>query len=184
MSRYWPHPPYAEDQPLAHTILTTHVLTRGFQAGSAIGLILGGTTYTLQRFSILRQPSPPRTLLITLLRGIGSSSLAGTGFLAVGLTMRMFGQEEIEWKDRAWRLCENEGQMSLDDSTYAWMGVGAASAAAMGMSKTGQSLAAASGWRGRVGLVGIGGMVGAADSTVRKALTGRTEDTEKEEGKL
>ena len=30
MSRFFPHTPYAEDQPLGHSILTVHVLTRGF----------------------------------------------------------------------------------------------------------------------------------------------------------
>lgn len=96
----------------------------------------------------------------------------------------MLGKEEIEWKDRAWRLCENQGQLGLDDSTYPWMGVGAASVAAMGWSKTGQSLLASSGWRGRVGLVGIGGLLGLGDYAVRGALTGKTKDKPVDAGKL
>jgi len=31
------------------------------------------------------------------------------------LTARMWGREEIEWKDRSWRLLENEGQVLCDD---------------------------------------------------------------------
>lgn len=38
MSRFFPHPPYAEDQPLAHTILITHSLLRSFEAGAALGV--------------------------------------------------------------------------------------------------------------------------------------------------
>ncbi len=36
----------------------------------------------------------------------------------------MWGREEIEWQDRAWRLLENEGQMSVDDWSLAGMAVG------------------------------------------------------------
>ncbi|KAH8805977.1 hypothetical protein F5884DRAFT_467325 [Xylogone sp. PMI_703] len=184
MSRYWPHPGYAEEQPLAHTILTTHVMTRAFQLGSAIGLVLGGTTYTLRRFSLLRAPPTPRSLPVTLLRGMGFSSVATMGFLAVGLPIMMRGKEEIEWKDRAWRLCENEPQMRMDGSTYVGMGAGAVAAAAMGMGERGRALVAATGWRGRVGVVGIGALIGTVDGMARKGVSGGTKGEVREEEKI
>ncbi|KAM0335683.1 hypothetical protein ACHAQA_000732 [Verticillium albo-atrum] len=38
MSRFFPHTAFAEDQPLAHTILWTHILTRAVTTGSVLGL--------------------------------------------------------------------------------------------------------------------------------------------------
>jgi len=69
----------------------------------------------------------------------------------VGVTIRMWGREEIEWKDRAWRLCENEGQMGVDNWSLGGMGVGAASAG-LGMR--------ALGWKGVVGGAALGSIVG------------------------
>ncbi|KIX09418.1 uncharacterized protein Z518_00498 [Rhinocladiella mackenziei CBS 650.93] len=42
MSALFPVAEYAEDQPLSRTILTTHVLHRGFQSGAAVGILVGG----------------------------------------------------------------------------------------------------------------------------------------------
>ena len=43
----------------------------------------------------------------------------------------MYGREEIEWKDRSWRLLENKGQVEVDS----WMLSGAAiGAVAVGVS--------------------------------------------------
>ncbi|POR36774.1 Uncharacterized protein TPAR_03007, partial [Tolypocladium paradoxum] len=42
MSRLFPHTVYAEDQPLAHTILATHALTRAVTTGTLIGLGVTG----------------------------------------------------------------------------------------------------------------------------------------------
>ncbi|CAH0029296.1 unnamed protein product [Clonostachys rhizophaga] len=42
----------------------------------------------------------------------------------------MYGREEIEWRDRSWRLLENEGQLETDDWTYAGMVAGPAVLAA------------------------------------------------------
>lgn len=62
----------------------------------------------------------------------------------------MWGREDIEWKDRSWRLLENKGQLECDDWTYAGMAVGvvAASAAVMVGSR---------GRKGVVPLVALGG---------------------------
>ena len=36
----------------------------------------------------------------------------------------MFGRENIEWKDRAWRLLENKYQMEVDDFALLGTAVG------------------------------------------------------------
>lgn len=63
----------------------------------------------------------------------------------------MWGREEIEWQDRSWRLLENNGQVECDDFTYAGMTGGA-----LAMAMRGQGL----GWRGAVGGMGMGSVVG------------------------
>lgn len=67
----------------------------------------------------------------------------------------MWGREEIEWKDRSWRLLENRGQVECDDWTYAGMVVGGVIAdtqkGSLGMQR---------GWRSRVGGVGVGSVLG------------------------
>lgn len=63
----------------------------------------------------------------------------------------MRGREEIEWRDRSWRLLENEGQMECDDWTYTGMLAGGVA---------GATQRRALGWRGVVGGVGLGSVVG------------------------
>jgi hypothetical protein len=151
MSRFFPHPPYAEDQPLSKTILTTHVLTRGLQAGSLVGSGVGFSLLTLRRFKILSSRIPPPPAYVTLLRSTGVGAVVGLGILAVGLPIRMWGREEIEWQDRSWRLGANKGQIECDDWTYAGM---LATVAAVGLKGNGL------GWKGAVGSVGAGSVIG------------------------
>ena len=66
--------------------------------------------------------------------------------------VRMWGREDIEWKDRSWRLLENRGQVECDDWTYGGMLAGAATAVMGG--------GAAQGWRGVAGRVGLGSIIG------------------------
>jgi hypothetical protein len=143
MSRFFPHTAYAEDQPFSHTILATHVLTRGFQAGAVMGPLVALPQY------LIRKPTLP--LAPTLLRSIGVGSLVGTGLLTVGLTARMWDKEPIEWADRSWRLLENKGQVEVDDWSYggAVLGAGAATLARSNM-----------GWRGILGGTGLGSIAG------------------------
>ncbi|PNY26491.1 Uncharacterized protein TCAP_03611 [Tolypocladium capitatum] len=149
MSRLFPHTVYAEDQPLAHTVLTTHVLTRAVTMGTLVGLGLAGTR---QAIPSLRRPGP---LAARLLLSASSGSLIGAGVTAVGLAFRMQGRERIEWQDRSWRLLENQGQLETDDWTYAGMGAAAAAAVATGRVR-------ALGWRGLVGATGLGSVGGMA----------------------
>jgi len=63
----------------------------------------------------------------------------------------MWGREEIEWKDRSWRLLENKGQVECDDWTYPAMLLGGATAAAKWNGL---------GWRGAAAGVGMGSVLG------------------------
>ena len=152
MSGLWPHPPYAEDQPYAHTILAMHVLFRGFQSGALTGPIIGTARHLLL---LRRSPSPSSTppFMTTLLRSTGTGATIATGVLAVGLLARMWGREEIEWKDRSWRLLENKGQLEVD--TWSVAGVGAGTIALV-TSSWGKE----AGWRVQVGSCGMGATVG------------------------
>ena len=149
MSLLFPHSPYAEDQPLSSVILTTHVLDRGFQSGALLGLLYGAG-----RFAFSRGATKTSAFFgIPLLRSAGVGGAVGVGLMVVGLPVRMWGREEIEWKDRAWRLLENKGQLECD--TYSTVGtiaglVGAASSSSIRKS----------GWRPVTGGAGAGTLIG------------------------
>lgn len=151
MSRYFPHTAYAEDQPLARTILTTHVLTRAVTTGT----ILGVTFSTLrQLIPSLRRPGGA----FTPARLLGSAAVGSAVTVALSslaLVGRMNGRDEIEWKDRSWRLMESLGQLETDDWTYAGMGVGGVAALVRG-----SALAAWKGVVGGMGLGSVGGLLG------------------------
>ncbi len=151
MSRFFPHPTYAEDQPLSKTILTTHVLTRAVQAGSLAGTGVGLSLLTLRRFNIVSSRVPPVPAYLTILRSTGVGAVIAFGILSVGLPVRMWGQEEIEWKDRSWRLRANKGQTECDDFTYGGMAVAAAAVAWKGKGL---------GWKGALGGIGAGSLLG------------------------
>jgi hypothetical protein len=143
MSRFFPHPPYAEDQPYSKTILTTHVLSRGFTAGALIGALLSLPSHYIRK--------PPHSLPTTLIRSAGLGTVIGTSLLSIGLAARMWDKEPIEWKDRSWRLLENKGQVEVDDWSYGGAVMGAA-AAVTARTKLG--------WRGYLGGMGLGSLVG------------------------
>lgn len=146
MSRFFPHTTYAEDQPLSTTILTTHVLHRAFQSGVTIGLI----AETLR--PIVRPGGGSRHFLLASGRG----GVIGTSLMAVGLPLYMWGQTDIQWRDRSWRLLENPGQLETDDWCILGSVVGAGLAAArVGSTATGGAKAMKI-----VGGAGIGNMAG------------------------
>ncbi|KAL3444157.1 hypothetical protein BJX65DRAFT_174846 [Aspergillus insuetus] len=142
MSHFFPKAPYAEDQPLATTILTTHVLYRGFQTGAAIG--------PLTRAALSLRTKSPLTST-SLLRAAGTGGVVGTGILGVALIGRMWGRKEIEWKDRSWRLMNHKGQVAVDD----WSQVGGVLGAGLGATRV-----HVLGWRGVLGAAGVGSLVG------------------------
>ncbi|TGJ79608.1 hypothetical protein E0Z10_g9146 [Xylaria hypoxylon] len=152
MSRYFPHPAYAEDQPLARTILITHVGTRAITTGTIIGAGIFGTREALRR---LRKAAAPSTVTASrsqlYLRVAGHSTLWTIGIVSLGLAGRMWGREEIEWQDRSWRLMENEAQLQTDDWTYGGMVAGLAATALFKRPV---------GWVAAVGSVGAGSVAG------------------------
>ncbi|KAB5545549.1 hypothetical protein GE09DRAFT_1243229 [Coniochaeta sp. 2T2.1] len=168
MFRLFPQPPaYAEDQPLSHTILTWHVLSRGFALGSGFGSL----TYLVRRYILKPNPS------LSLLRSSGTGSLVGTGLLTLALLGRMRGRDEIEWKDRSWRLLWNRGQREVDDFWLGGLvlGGGVVAVAARGGAETGRGKGGGggkgvwtvvqrgvrgTGWKGVVGGMGLGALGG------------------------
>ncbi|KAM3457533.1 hypothetical protein MY3296_000965 [Beauveria thailandica] len=179
MSRYFPHTAYAEDQPLARTILATHVATRAVTVGTLLGITLTGarTIIPALRPRVEQQQSQQRPPFAAarLLRSCAGSILATLGVAGVGLAVRMWGRDDIEWRDRSWRLLESKGQLETDDWTYGGMGAATATALVMvrartkakARAKAGKLPAAAAaavlGWRGVVGAAGlgsVGGMMG------------------------
>jgi hypothetical protein len=159
MSRYFPQAAYAEDQPLAHTILTAHVLTRGAQVGAGVGLGIAGIRAAVASRSS-SEAATATTVVLTrpsltgrMLRGAGVGTLSAMALMSLALAGRMRGRDEIEWKDRAWRLLANQGQLECDDWTY---GGAAAGLAAVALRPSLRSL----GWRAVVGGAGAGSVVG------------------------
>lgn len=148
MSRFFPSAEYAEDQRLARTILTTHVLTRGATTGALLGGAAWGARALYGR--VRRLPSPPA---FTLLQSAGRGTAAGTAVLAVLLAGRMWGRAPVEWQDRSWRLLRSRGQVECDDWTYGGAVAGLGAAAAGGMLR-------GAGWRGAVGAAGVGSVLG------------------------
>ncbi|KAK6849925.1 hypothetical protein PG995_013758 [Apiospora arundinis] len=140
MSRYFPHTAYAEDQPLSHTILTTHVLTRAVTTGAVLGTAMYGVRQVLlpllsRSAGTAPKPTPAATAaaatVITkapfqqrFFRATGVTTLWTLGIVSIGLAGRMWGREEIEWQDRSWRLLEHKGQLETDDWTYGGYGCG------------------------------------------------------------
>jgi hypothetical protein len=154
MSRYFPHTPYAEDQPLSHTILTVHVLVRSVTTGTVIGTGIYGAQSLLRRVRRQQPPPPPpapRSQLL-LLRAAGTSTLWTLGIVSAGLVARMWGREDIEWRDRAWRLMQNKGQVECDDFTYVGMLAGLGAVATKSVRRAG--------WVGVLGAVGLGSTAG------------------------
>ena len=148
-THFLPHPPYAEDQPYPHLILTTHVLSRGFQTGALLGSLLGTARH-------LYTHRTTALLLPSLLRSSGIGGGVGVGAMAVAVPVRMSGREEIEWQDRSWRLLENRGQVECD----VFSAVGAVAGAGVVAGRGWRGMVGEAGWRGMVGGAGLGGLLG------------------------
>ncbi|KAI0337209.1 hypothetical protein BDW22DRAFT_1364374 [Trametopsis cervina] len=181
MSRFYPHSEYAEDQPLSRTILATHVLARGFQIGAGLGVGVGlashaGALYK-DRTAHVRPPkgadvgaatmdqtsrAARRPFAPTLLRSAGAGSVFGLALLSVGLVVQMHGKEDIEWRDRSWRLLENKGQMELDtwQALGAFSGLGGALSPSVALKYGGRNVLGLSGVVGGAALGSLGGLFG------------------------
>ncbi|EXF83119.1 hypothetical protein CFIO01_07015 [Colletotrichum fioriniae PJ7] len=173
MSRYFPHTAYAEDQLLAGTILTVHVLTRGYTTGTVVGLGVAAASGVARRIrgtkpvpAAAQFPTSATTAataafrtsgLHTLLRKSGTASAIGLGLTGVAMLARMYGREDIEWRDRAWRLMESRSQLEVDDWTYSGA---AAGVAALGVARAAGVKGSALGVRVVAGAAGLGSLAG------------------------
>jgi hypothetical protein len=81
--------------------------------------------------------------------------MIGAGIASLGLIGRMWGREEIEWKDRSWRLRYNTGQVAVDN----W-GEPAAALGVLVVASRGLAGPAPGSWRGVVGGAGVGSLIG------------------------
>lgn len=171
------HTEYAEDQPYARTILTSHVMHRGFQAGVFVGTFI---TFVKTSVAIARGTTSIAALntlfLPQLQRTAGIVGLCTFGVLGLGLVGKMRNAEEIEWKDRAWRLLENEGQVECDKWAVAgtMLGIGALGyAAATGRFPVAALQNKATPWLRVVGSAGLGNAAGVIGYLVwRKGVWG------------
>ena len=176
--RWIPHTEYAEDQPMARTILTTHVLHRGFQSGAFVGVawflvqrgvsIARGTTTT---------PALQQRILLQLQRRAAIGGLWGVGCLTVGLTALMWNAQEIEYQDRSWRLLENEGQVECDKWSVAGSVLGLTGMGYLAsrgrLSPTALTAGRASPWVSALGSAGLGNLAGVLGYLIwRKAIMG------------
>lgn len=100
-----------------------------------------------------RNPSKVVPFLPAVISATGTSAVIGTGLLALALVGRMWGREDIEWKDRSWRLLENKGQIEVDQ----WSLIGSA-LGPLGLLFTRGVRGA--GWKMFVGSAGLGGSTG------------------------
>lgn len=181
MSQFFPHAQYAEDQPYSRTILTGHVLSRGFIIGAGAGVGFGGLAHLVSRFAARKVPSPSaphvaasstagefladyplnRPTSLKLLHSAGYGSFLGVLALTFGLTYLMRGKDDIEWKDRSWRLLENKGQVGMDNWIFGGSLAGAGLVASPPVAKRYGGIAGL-GWRGVVGGAAVGSLAGLA----------------------
>ncbi|KAF3310417.1 hypothetical protein TWF173_009531 [Orbilia oligospora] len=150
---------YAEDQPLYHFILTTHVVHRVLPIGAFISSAIPlASTFILRRAAVY-----PLTVL--LLRSNSTGALVSLGLGGAMTLGRMWGRADIEWKDRSWRLLRNTGQAQLDDFSAAGLVAGAL----LGAAGRGPLPL----WRGAVGGAGLGTLAGTVAFVVWKSTLGK-----------
>ncbi|KAF1851882.1 uncharacterized protein K460DRAFT_362652 [Cucurbitaria berberidis CBS 394.84] len=123
MTSLFPHTPYAEDQPYAQSILYLHTMRAS--AMSFTFLSLFQLPISLIRARRSQTPISTSILLTDTLRTSGRGLVLGTVAGAAMVLGRMWGREEIEWKDRSWRILENKGEIKTDWVTLGGAGAGA-----------------------------------------------------------
>ncbi|KAF2803527.1 uncharacterized protein BDZ99DRAFT_426928, partial [Mytilinidion resinicola] len=113
MTSLFPHPAYAEEQPYARTVLYLHVIRAATQAAPLVA------TFTATASSLYYRPRSLAAFVPRLITHSAHAVPLGIVFAGLATTGRMYGREEIEWQDRAWRLLENKGQEGAD-----WWAIG------------------------------------------------------------
>ncbi|EPS36954.1 hypothetical protein H072_9517 [Dactylellina haptotyla CBS 200.50] len=144
----YPTSDFAEDQPMPHFILTTHVVHRTLPFGAFISSVI-----PLSSRFIFRRAAAQTLPVSTMLLRSNSTGFFVSGIIGLGITFgRMMGRDDIEWQDRSWRLLRNSGQTQLDDFSASGMALGAI----VGTVQRG-SLPL---WRGFAGGAGLGSLAG------------------------
>jgi hypothetical protein len=124
MASLFPHPLYAEDQPYARTILYLHVMRASAMSFSFFSLFQFPASLIAVRYRKI--PIDYNTVIARTLRTSGRGLVLGTAAGAFMTWGRMRGLEDIEWKDRSWRILENNGEVKTD-----WVTLGGAEAGAV-----------------------------------------------------
>lgn len=122
----------AEDLSYSRLILGVHVIHRGYNMwsfigiGSAIGVGAWKTIRSNQNISTTQKiTSTSNPFLQRILRYSARGSLFGLVFGTIALTGQMWGRETIEWQDRSWRLLSNPTQNQTDHWSLAGAAIGA-----------------------------------------------------------
>ncbi|USP80672.1 hypothetical protein yc1106_07946 [Curvularia clavata] len=119
-----PHPAHAEDQPYARIILYLHVMRASAMSFSFFSLAQFPASLIAARYN--KRPIDYNVILARTLKTASRGLLLGTAAGAIMTWGRMRGREEIEWKDRSWRILENDGEVQTD-----WISAGSAGAGAI-----------------------------------------------------
>jgi hypothetical protein len=124
MDSLFQHAPYAEDQTNAQSILYLHVMRASSMSFTFISLLRFPLSLVGARYS--KRPVNIPKLIARTLQSSGRAFVLGTAVGALATWGRMRGREDIEWRDRAWRIMENEGENRTDWVTMGGIGAGAA----------------------------------------------------------
>jgi hypothetical protein len=130
MDRFFPLSDSAEDLGSAKAILIIHVVHRGYNFGTFVGL---GAALVITTAKAVRGSTPLTgassaisPFAARLLQSAARGSVFGLAFGALAVGGRMWGRELIEWQDRSWRLLNHAGQTQTDYYSAAGMLAGAA----------------------------------------------------------
>jgi hypothetical protein len=127
MLQFLPKSDYPEDQQNAKIILQLHGVAKGLQTGSLVGFATG-TVYGLIR----KQP-----VLATAAKASGIGMLAFSALVPGLILIQMQGKQDIEWKDRSWRLQRHQGQLNVDTLSTTTMLTGGLLGPTMGYTRIG-----------------------------------------------
>jgi hypothetical protein len=128
MASFFAPTAYAEDQPNAQAILYLHVMRASAMSFSFFSLFR--FPIALVRMRYRGTPVNMSALVARTLQSSGRAFAIGSVVGALATWGRMRGREDIEWKDRAWRILENKGEVQTDWVTLGGIGAGAFAGAA------------------------------------------------------
>ncbi|KAF1944204.1 hypothetical protein EJ02DRAFT_452578 [Clathrospora elynae] len=123
MTSFSPHPVYAEDQPYAQTILYLHVMRASAMSFSFLSLFQIPASLIAARYR--KMPIDYSVVFARTLKTSGRGLVIGTAAGAIMTWGHMMGREEMEWKDRSWRILANTGEVKTDWVTLGGAGAGA-----------------------------------------------------------